>query len=210
MKAMTCIRPLHSGQARQHDRGRERRRLRLHLLRLDRVGPEQPRRVRRDVPTQLLRRVLPIEPRLPLGGDLDATRAPERAVLAALDASLVLGIRALKAAHPMLEDPDEAPDGHEPVLLIGESILATARSLHELIAGYGDLVERLIRVDGGTARTSRGSDPDDDATGLHKSRLRNFPISDPDLQVGSPTPTPPHLHPPNVQHLPAKDRSDAI
>jgi hypothetical protein len=90
--------------------------------------------------------------------------APERAVLAALDASLILGIRALKAAHPMLEDPDEAPDAHDPVLLIGESILATARSLHELIAGYDDLAGHLTRVDGGTARRSSGSDPDDDAS----------------------------------------------
>jgi hypothetical protein len=91
--------------------------------------------------------------------------APERAILAALDASLVLGIRALKVAHPMLEDPDEAPDGHEPVLLIGESILATARSLHELIAGYDQLVERLTRVGGGpTARAPGDSDPEDDTS----------------------------------------------
>jgi hypothetical protein len=69
--------------------------------------------------------------------------APERAILAALDASLILGIRALKAAHPMLDDPDEAPD-HEPLLLLGESILATARSLHELLAGYEALVDSLI------------------------------------------------------------------
>jgi hypothetical protein len=73
--------------------------------------------------------------------------APERAILAALDVSLVLSIRALKAAHPMLEDPDEAPDGHEPLLLIGESLLATARSLHELIAGYDNLVGHLTRLD---------------------------------------------------------------
>jgi len=72
--------------------------------------------------------------------------APERAILAALDASLVLGIRALKAAHPMLDDPDQAPD-HEPLLLYGESILATARSLHELLAGYDGLADRLTRLD---------------------------------------------------------------
>ena len=89
--------------------------------------------------------------------------APERAILAALDASLVLSIRALKAAHPMLEDPDEAPDGHEPLLLIGESILATARSLHELIAGYDDLAEQLTRLDGDlAARAPHVRDPDDD------------------------------------------------
>jgi len=88
---------------------------------------------------------------------------PERAILAALDASLVLSIRALKAAHPMLEDPDEAPDGHEPLLLIGESLLATARSLHELIAGYDDLVEHLTRFDGDRAACApRAHDPNDD------------------------------------------------
>ena len=89
--------------------------------------------------------------------------APERAILSALDASLVLGIRALKAAHPMLENPDEAPDGHEPILLIGESILATARSLHELIAGYDDLAEQLTRFDGDLAARAPGTrNPDDD------------------------------------------------
>lgn len=88
--------------------------------------------------------------------------APERAILAALDASLVLGIRALKAAHPMLEDA-EAPGGHEPLLLIGESIIATARSLHELIAGYEDLAEHLTRFDGDlAARAPRAHEPDDD------------------------------------------------
>jgi hypothetical protein len=90
--------------------------------------------------------------------------AQESAVLAALDASLVLGIRALKVAHPMLEDPDEAPDGHEPVLLIGESILATARSLHELIAGYHDLVEHLTRPDAGCKLVPSGPDPEDDTS----------------------------------------------
>ncbi len=90
--------------------------------------------------------------------------APERAVLAVLDASLVLGIRALKAAHPMLEDPDEAPDGHEPVLLIGESILATARSLHELIAGYHELVEHLTRLDAGGQCKPSDSNPEDDTS----------------------------------------------
>ena len=76
--------------------------------------------------------------------------APERAAIFGLDVSLVLAIRALKAAHPMLDDPGEAPD-HEPLLLIGESILATARSLHELIAGYDKLVDRLTRLDGSYA-----------------------------------------------------------
>ncbi len=85
--------------------------------------------------------------------------APERAALAALDVSLILSIRALKAAHPMLEDRDEAPDGHEPLLLLGESLLASARSLHELIGGYDDLVARLTRFDPDlAARAPRSAD----------------------------------------------------
>ena len=88
--------------------------------------------------------------------------APECALLAALDAGLFLGIRALKAAHPMLEDPDETPGGDE-LLLIGESILATARSLRKLIADYEELVERLTRIEGDpTVRTTRDSDDEDD------------------------------------------------
>jgi hypothetical protein len=87
--------------------------------------------------------------------------APERAALAALDASLVLSIRALKAAHPLLGDSDEAPNGNEPLLLLGESLLATARSLHELIEGYDDLVERLTRYDSSIAARAPRS-PDDD------------------------------------------------
>ena len=86
--------------------------------------------------------------------------APERAILAALDASLVLGIRALKAAHPMLDDPDEVPD--QELLLLGESNLATARSLHELLAGYDVLVDRLTRLDNSyTVAASRTPAPDD-------------------------------------------------
>lgn len=87
--------------------------------------------------------------------------APERAALAALDASLVLSIRALKAAHPMVEEPGEAPGSGEPLLLLVVSLLATARSLHELIAGYDDLVEYLTRVDSPVAaRAPRSLDDD--------------------------------------------------
>lgn len=71
--------------------------------------------------------------------------APERAILAVLDASLVLSIRALQAAHPMLDEPDEALDRE--LLLLGETILVTARSLRELLAGYDVLVDRLARLD---------------------------------------------------------------
>jgi hypothetical protein len=108
---------------------------------------------------------VPTLTRLPTTTDL--FWAPERAVLAALDASLILGIRALKAAHPMLDDPDQLPD-HQPLLLLGESILATARSLHELLAGYDALVDRLTRLDdscpGSAPSTPAPADytPDDD------------------------------------------------
>ncbi len=71
--------------------------------------------------------------------------APERAILCALDASLILAIRSLKAAHPMLDDPDQAPE-YEPILTIAQSLLATARGLHELIVGYDDLADRLTRL----------------------------------------------------------------
>ena len=62
----------------------------------------------------------------------------------------------------MLEDPDEAPDDSDPVLLFAESILATARSLHELISGYDGLVERLTRVPSDhAARASHSSNSHD-------------------------------------------------
>lgn len=75
--------------------------------------------------------------------------APERAILCALDTSLIVAIRALEAAHPMLGDPDESPD-HEPMLSLAQSLIATARSLHELIVGYDDLADSLTRLDGDT------------------------------------------------------------
>ena len=67
--------------------------------------------------------------------------APERAILAALDASLVLASRALKAEHPSLDSPDES--SADPLILLAGSILASAASLHELIVGYEDLTWRL-------------------------------------------------------------------
>lgn len=78
--------------------------------------------------------------------------APERAILSALDACLIVAIRALKAAHPMLDDPNALPD-HEPMLSIAQSLLATARGLHELIVGYDDLADSLTRLDGPHTRS---------------------------------------------------------
>ena len=80
--------------------------------------------------------------------------APERAILFALDASLIVAMRALKAAHPMLDDPEEQPD-HEPILSIAQTLLATARGLHELIVGYDDLADSLTRLDGRTPAIDR-------------------------------------------------------
>ena len=89
--------------------------------------------------------------------------APERAAVFALDVSLVLAIRALKAAHPLLEDPDEPMD-QEPLHLIGESILATARSLHALLDGYQHLVEHLTRPgDSYSVEMPAAPTPQDDA-----------------------------------------------
>ena len=88
--------------------------------------------------------------------------APERAILAALDASLLLGIRALQAAHPALDDPDEAPN--QELLLVGESILATARSLHELLVGYDNLAHHLTRLDYSPAVAATPTPVPDDCT----------------------------------------------
>lgn len=87
--------------------------------------------------------------RTPLPTTAQLFWAPERAILCALDATLIVAIRALKAAHPMLDAPDEPPD-HEPMLSIVQSLLATARGLHELIVGYDDLADSLTRLDGHT------------------------------------------------------------
>lgn len=76
---------------------------------------------------------------LPSASELSC--APERAILAALDASLVLAIRALKAEHPSLDLPDESST--EPLLLLAGAILASATSLHELIVGYDNLTWRM-------------------------------------------------------------------
>ena len=70
--------------------------------------------------------------------------APERAALAALDASLILSIRALKVAHYSHDDPDDSTTV-QPILLLADSILASARSLHELLEGYQALVDRTTR-----------------------------------------------------------------
>jgi len=60
----------------------------------------------------------------------------------------------------MLDDPDETPD--QELLLLGESILSTARSLHELLAGYVVLVDRLTDLGNSyTVAAPRTPAPDD-------------------------------------------------
>jgi hypothetical protein len=77
---------------------------------------------------------------LPTSADLSA--APERGILAALDASIHLTIRALKAAHPSLEDLN-GDSSHQPLLQIAEAILGTATCLHDLLADYDRMLGRL-------------------------------------------------------------------
>ena len=84
--------------------------------------------------------------RLPLPTTTQLYWAPERAVLCAVDTGLGLAIRALKAAHPMLEDSNEPPD-HEPLLTLAQAILVMARALRELLAGYDELAARLTRIE---------------------------------------------------------------
>jgi len=81
-------------------------------------------------------------PRLPSTDDL--IWAPERAILAALDANLLLAIRALRAEHPLLDNPDDDDEPDHPVLLLAESVVASARSLRRLLAGYDHVGHRII------------------------------------------------------------------
>jgi len=70
---------------------------------------------------------------------------PQRAILAALDANLVLAVRALKARHPDLDDYD----AHEPLPLLAEAVLACALSLHTVLATYDELAKRMARLNRG-------------------------------------------------------------
>lgn len=68
--------------------------------------------------------------------------APERAVLGALDTSIHLAIRALKAAHPTLESL-RADLSRQPLLQLGEAILDTAACLHGLLADYDEKLDLI-------------------------------------------------------------------
>jgi len=78
---------------------------------------------------------------LPSPADINA--APQRAILAALDANLVLAVRALKAQHPSL-DCDLT---HDPLLLLAEGVVASALSLHNILEAYDHLAMRSARLD---------------------------------------------------------------
>jgi hypothetical protein len=70
--------------------------------------------------------------------------APQRAVLAALDANLVLAVRALQASHHGLHCYDTT---RHPLPLLAEAIVACALSLHDVLATYDDLARRASRED---------------------------------------------------------------
>lgn len=84
--------------------------------------------------------------------------APHRAILAALDANLVLAVRALKARHPDLDDYD----AHEPLPLLAEAVLACAQSLHNVLATYDELAMRMARLDYGDEPPNGPSAAEDD------------------------------------------------
>jgi hypothetical protein len=69
--------------------------------------------------------------------------ASERAILAALDAALLLAARTLEAEHATLgeESHEEPPPPH---LALAESIVILAASLRELIAGYRAATDHIL------------------------------------------------------------------
>jgi len=84
--------------------------------------------------------------------------APERAILAALDANLVLAVRALKARHPDIGDDN----AHQPLPLLAEAVLACALSLHDVLATYDGLAKRTARLDYGDEPEERMAAAEDD------------------------------------------------
>jgi len=72
--------------------------------------------------------------------------APHRAILAALDANLVLAVRALRAAHPDLHGRHTPA---EPLPALAEAVLACALCLHDVLTSYDDLAGHMARLDCG-------------------------------------------------------------
>ena len=93
---------------------------------------------------------------LPSPAEID--EAPQRAILAALDANLVLAVRALKAQHPSLDHCDLTRD---PLLLLAEGVVASALSLHNILEAYDDLAKRVSRLDYGDSPPDGPVDNDD-------------------------------------------------
>ena len=75
------------------------------------------------------------------------TMASERAILAALDATLQLAVRALRAEHPSIDEDRSRDLQAEPPLphqALAGSIVILAETLHELITGYRVVVEKAL------------------------------------------------------------------
>ena len=70
--------------------------------------------------------------------------ASELAILASLDANLVLATRTLLATHDCQLPNDHTADPCPPYLALAQSILTLAESLHALIASYNVVVQRTI------------------------------------------------------------------
>jgi hypothetical protein len=94
--------------------------------------------------------------------------APERAILASLDANLELAIRVLKAEHV-----DLLPDGrlswdpdYEPftaaLLPIAEAMVICAEHLQRLVIEYRTLVDGLLADSEGNNRDTAGDEDDTD------------------------------------------------
>jgi hypothetical protein len=89
--------------------------------------------------------------------------APERAILALLDANLVLASRMLNTQHPVLDETDQP--SLVPLLILTRSIIATADSLRLLVAGYHDVAERLTYLENNPVCqgvNNPQADPEDD------------------------------------------------
>ena len=93
---------------------------------------------------------------LPSPAQID--QAAQRAILAALDANLVLAVRALKAQHPSLDNCDLTRD---PLLLLAEGVVASALSLHNILEAYDGLAKRTCRLDYGDEPPDGSVDNDD-------------------------------------------------
>ena len=84
----------------------------------------------------------------------EIAEAPERAILAALDATLWLAQHALLAEHPELSDPDP-PRPPEPLTRCANSLLIRAHKLRDSLRQYLNALANMLECD-------PNSDPNDD------------------------------------------------